>query len=183
MPQNCSNISWTCLNSTPNRAFGSHLTSSLYVWLYLTISLLFYFNVLKKPTLCQTAVKSIAPLSMAFALCSQFCLKLQLCEHKKWISSLKWCWEDTLIQLQTIWEGKRRCLWGSRHLHSIFSPKFQRLMFIEQAVSAHCWNWVALPTQWIIKWVKLSVRIIVCRIEMPFLNVSFYQSWNTQCLP
>lgn len=84
-----------------------------------------------------------------------------------------WWWEIQLIQLQTIWEGKRRCLWGTWHLNSISLPKFQT-HFLRKAFWTHCYYWVALPIQWILKWVKLSVRIIVCRIKMPFLNVSLY---------
>lgn len=127
MPQNCSNISWTCLNSTPNRAFGSHLTFSSHGWIYQIISLLFYFYILKKSTLCQTVVKSIYPFCRDFASYTQFCLKLHLCvQTKSEFPALGgWWWQCTLIRLQMTWKGKCRCPWDSWHSRLyIFLPKF-----------------------------------------------------------
>lgn len=183
MPQNCSNMSWTCLNSTPKRAFGSCLTYSSHESLYWIISLLFYFYIFKKSTLCQTLVKSISPLSMDFALHTLSCLKLHLyVQTRSEFPALGGWWWQCVLTCSSDFELHGKVNVGVLRI-ILFSPYILVITCYLNTSSLNTQlklpTWVALPTQRILKWVKLSGRIIFCKIKMPFLSFSLSQSWNT----
>lgn len=141
MPQNCSNISLTCLNSTPNRAFGSCLTSSLHEWIYQIISLLFYFYILNKSTLYQMVVKSISRFSMDFTSYIQFCCKLHVCvQRNEFPAPGEWRRQCTLIRLQMTCKGKCRHPWDSWHpgLYVFMLKFWSWLTFLIQAIWTYC---------------------------------------------